>query len=104
FTSGYVDCETNDTIYAGTINHKARQQHARLDTSVSSYFGHFDVPDMTEVVPEAYELLEHGLLDESDFRDFMFENAVRLCGELNPDFFKGTAVEKHAAEVLARPR
>jgi len=57
---------------------------------------------MTEVVPEAYELVEHGLLDETDFRDFVFENAVRLWGQLNPDFFKGTVVEKQAAEVLAR--
>jgi hypothetical protein len=28
---------------------------------------------------------------------------VRFWGEVNPDFFKGTVVEKQAAEVLARP-
>ena len=39
-----------------------------------------------------------------DFRDFMFENAGRFWGEVNPDFFRGTVVEKHAAEVLARGR
>src|SRR5438132_1381612 len=49
-------------------------------------------------------LAEHGLLDDNDFRDFMFANAVRFWGEVNPDFFKGTVVEKQAAEVLARPR
>jgi hypothetical protein len=32
----------------------------------------------------------------------MFGNAVRFWGEVNPDFFRGTAVEKAAAEVLAR--
>jgi hypothetical protein len=53
-------------------------------------------------VPEAYELVEHGLLTGEDFRDFMFANAVRFWGEVNPDFFKGTAVEKPAAEVLAQ--
>jgi hypothetical protein len=53
------------------------------------------------VVPEAYELVEHGLLDDNDFRDFMFANAVRFWGEVNPDFFKGTTVEKPAAEMLA---
>jgi hypothetical protein len=37
-----------------------------------------------------------------DFRDFMFENAVRFWGEVNPAFPKGTAVEKAAAEVLTR--
>ncbi|MGH7311360.1 MAG: hypothetical protein ACREK6_21970, partial [Candidatus Rokuibacteriota bacterium] len=39
---------------------------------------------------------------DDDFRDFMFANAVRFWGEVNPEFFKGTAVEKAAAEVLAR--
>jgi hypothetical protein len=29
---------------------------------------------------------------------------VRFWGEVNPDFFKGTVVEKQAAEVLAKPR
>jgi hypothetical protein len=59
---------------------------------------------MTEVVPEAYELVEHGLLDDDDFRDFTFANAVRFWGEVNPDFFKGTVVEREAAEVLAKSR
>ena len=58
---------------------------------------------MAEVVPEAYELVEHGLITDDDFRDFMFTNAVRFWGEVNPDFFKGTVVEKAAAEVLAPP-
>ena len=31
----------------------------------------------------------------------MFANAVRLWGTQNPDFFKGTVVEKEAAAVLA---
>jgi hypothetical protein len=29
--------------------------------------------------------------------------AVRFWGEVNPDFFEGTVVEKPAVEVLARP-
>jgi predicted TIM-barrel fold metal-dependent hydrolase len=76
---------------------------SRLNALFSSDIGHFDVPDMTEVVPEAYELVEHGLLTEDDFRDFMFANAVRFWGEVNPDFFKGTVVEKQAADLLAQP-
>ncbi len=100
----YFGCEADDPINAWAFNRKANPMHARLNAFFSSDIGHFDVPDMTEVVPEAYELVEHGLLDENDFRDFVFENAVRLWGQLNPDFFKGTVVEKQAAEVLARPR
>ncbi len=48
------------------------------------------------------ELVEHGLLDDDDFRDFIFANAVRFWAEVNPDFFKGTAVELEAAQVLAK--
>jgi predicted TIM-barrel fold metal-dependent hydrolase len=98
----YFGCEADDPINAWAFNKKANPLRARLSAFFSSDIGHFDVPDMTEVVPEAYELVEHGLLDDDDFRDFTFENAVRFWGELNPDFFKGTVVERQAAEVLAR--
>ena len=76
---------------------------ARLNALFSSDIGHFDVPNMADVVPEAYELVEHGLITADDFRDFTFANAVRFWGEVNPDFFKGTVVEQPAAEVLAQP-
>jgi predicted TIM-barrel fold metal-dependent hydrolase len=99
----YFGCEADDPINGWAFNRKANPMHARINALFSSDIGHFDVPDMTEVVPEAYELVEHGLLTDDDFRDFMFENAVRFWGEVNPDFFKGTVVEKQAAEVLARP-
>jgi hypothetical protein len=75
---------------------------SRLNALFSSDIGHFDVPDMGDVVPEAHELVEHGLLTGDDFRDFMFTNAVRFWGEVNPDFFKGTVVERQASDVLAR--
>jgi predicted TIM-barrel fold metal-dependent hydrolase len=100
----YFGCEADDPINAWAFNRKANPMRARLNAFFSSDIGHFDVPDMAEVVPEAYELVEHGLLDGDDFRDFMFANAVRFWGEVNPDFFKGTVVEKPAAEVLARAR
>ena len=100
----YFGCEADDPINAWAFNRKANPLGARLNALFSSDIGHFDVPDMSEVVPEAYELVEHGLLDDNDFRDFTFANAVRFWGHVNPDFFKGTAVEKAAAEVLAAPR
>jgi predicted TIM-barrel fold metal-dependent hydrolase len=99
----YFGCEADDPINAWAFNHRANPMGARLNAIFSSDIGHFDVPDMTEVVPEAHELVEHGLLTENDFRDFMFANAVRFWGEVNPDFFRGTVVEKQAADVLARP-
>jgi hypothetical protein len=96
----YFGCEADDPINAWAFNRQASPMRARLNALFSSDIGHFDVPDMTDVVPEAYELVEHGLITEDDFQDFMFDNAVRFWGEVNPDFFKGTVVEKQAQEVL----
>ena len=97
----YFGCEADDPINAWAFNRRANPMGARLNALFSSDIGHFDVPDMAEVVPEAYELVEHGLITDDDFRDFMFTNAVRFWGEVNPDFFKGTVVEKAATDVLA---
>ena len=96
----YFGCEADDPVNAWAFHRGANPMGARLNAIFSSDIGHFDVPDMTEVVPEAYELVEHGLITEDDFRDFMFANAVRFWGDVNPDFFAGTVVEKPAAEVL----
>jgi hypothetical protein len=98
----YFGCEADDPVNAWAFNRNANPMGARLNALFSSDIGHFDVPDMADVVPEAYELVEHGLIDDTDFRDFMFTNAVRFWGEVNPDFFKGTVVEKAAAEALAQ--
>jgi hypothetical protein len=63
----------------------------------ASDIGHWDVPDFTEVLPEAWELVEHGLLDADQFRAFTFDNAMRLFTATNPDFFAGTVVEGDVA-------
>jgi hypothetical protein len=55
---------------------------------------------MRDPLPEAFELVEDGLITESDFSDFVFGNAVRLWGTQNPRFFEGTAVAKDAAALL----
>jgi len=60
------------------------------------------VPDMKEVAHEVHELVEKGAITGADFRDFVFTNPVKMWTGLNPDFFKGTAVEKPVSEFLAR--
>ncbi|MCU1375257.1 MAG: amidohydrolase, partial [Actinomycetia bacterium] len=63
---------------------------------------HWDVPDMTEPVEEAYEHVEHGRITEGDFRELVFSNAVALHAGANPDFFTGTSVEAAVAAELQR--
>jgi hypothetical protein len=55
---------------------------------------------MNEVVEEAHELVDHGLITEEDFRDYTFTNAATLYAGMNPDFFKGTACEAAVAKLL----
>jgi hypothetical protein len=58
--------------------------------------------DMTEVLEEAWGLVERDLIDELAFRRLTFTNTVALHGRMDPDFFKGSAVEEVAARELAR--
>ena len=57
------------------------------------HIGHWDVTDMRDVLPEAWELVDDGLLDLAQFRDFTCGNAVRMLTAAAPDFFKGTVLE-----------
>ena len=59
------------------------------------------MPDLREVLAEAYELVEKGLMSDQDFRDFAFTNPVELWTRGNPDFFKDTVVEQDVDKVLA---
>jgi predicted TIM-barrel fold metal-dependent hydrolase len=95
----YFGCEADDPMTAVAFDPRFGKP---LKAVFSSDISHFDVPNVLDVLPEAYELLEHEMITEDDFRDFMFANAVRLHGEMNPDFFKGTVVEEAAAAVLAK--
>ena len=59
-----------------------------------------EADSMRDPLPEAYELVEHGVITPDNFRDFTFANAVHLWGAQNPRFFEGTKVAKEAAAVL----
>ena len=66
---------------------------AKLNAFLGSDIGHWDVPDPTKVVAEAWELVDDGLLTADYFRAFTFENVTRLHTQINPGFFDGTVVE-----------
>jgi len=100
-TPFYFGCEADDRCNAWAFATKNIPFGAKINAIYSSDIGHFDVIDMRDPLPEAYELVEDGLLTEDNFRDFVFANAVRLWGTQNPKFFEGTRVAKEAAAVLA---
>ena len=92
--SFYFGCEADDPMVRTAFNAKVNPFGARLNAVFSSDIGHWDVPDMTEVLEEAYENVENGSLDDDDFRAFVFANVARYYTEANPDFFAGTVVEQ----------
>jgi hypothetical protein len=92
----FFGCEADDPMTAWAFD---RHGNHRLNPIFSSDVGHFDVLDMSEVLEEAWELVEHGLINEDDFRQFVFANPARLHTAMNPSFFKGTVVEDAIAKV-----
>jgi predicted TIM-barrel fold metal-dependent hydrolase len=99
----FFGCEADDPLNAWAFNDRVNPFGARLNAMFSSDITHWDVPDLREVVEEAYEVVEQGLLSEADFRDFVFTNPVKLHAGMNPDFFEGTAVEAAVAQCLREP-
>jgi predicted TIM-barrel fold metal-dependent hydrolase len=98
----YYGCEADDPLVALAFATKLNPFGAKLKAVFSSDLGHWDVPDMNEVLAEAYELVEHEVLGDDDFQDFVFANPAMLHAGMNPDFFKGTVVEKDVAALLRR--
>ena len=96
----YFGCEADDPITAWAFDTKKNPYGAKLNAVFSSDIGHWDVVDMRDVTAEAYDLVEHGLLNEDEFRDFTFANEARMRCSMNPNFYKGTIVEGAVAKLL----
>jgi len=95
----YFGCEADDPMNALAYQRHLVPGGVRLRAIFASDIGHWDVPDFTDVLPEAFELVEKELLDDDDFRAFVFDDPVRLFAAGNPDFFTGTVVADEAAAV-----
>jgi predicted TIM-barrel fold metal-dependent hydrolase len=96
----FFGCEADDGTIAWAYADRVNPLGATLQPLLGSDIGHWDVTDMREVLPEAYELVEHGLLTPEQFRGFACDNTIRLHGAGNPGFFDGTPVEGYARSLL----
>jgi predicted TIM-barrel fold metal-dependent hydrolase len=83
----YFGCEADDPTWALAF---APEYHGtRLGAMFASDLGHWDVPDATHVLPEAWELVENGLVTTDDFRAFTYDHALALWG---PQVFADTVI------------
>jgi predicted TIM-barrel fold metal-dependent hydrolase len=95
--SFYWGCEGDDALVGLAYDERVLPLGARLRPMMGSDLGHWDVPSFTMPLVEAYELVEHGILDAAQFEDFTCVNAARYYGQA---CFAGTAVEAEAARAL----
>lgn len=98
----YYGCEADDRMNAVAFDTRLVPGGRKLNAVFSSDFGHWDVAEMADVLAEAYELVEDGLVSDEDFERFVFRNPVRLLAGMNPAFFEGTAVAGEVAKLGGR--
>ena len=82
----FFGCEADDPTWG--LAFTPQYHGTRLGAMFASDLGHWDVPDATRVLPEAWELVERGLVSPAGFRAFTYDNARRLWGG---DLFSGRA-------------
>ena len=97
----FFGCEADDPFVRMAFDTEANPFGSRLRVMFSSDIGHWDVPDMAGVLGEAYEAVEEGHLTPEEFRAFTFGDVARFYLDSNPEFFRGTVVER-ATDDLAR--
>ena len=97
----YFGCEADDRMNAVAFDTRLNPNERRLHAMFASDIGHWDVPDARECVPEAWELVEEGLISEDDFADFTFRHPVGFFTATNSSFFDGTAIAGAVASVGA---
>jgi predicted TIM-barrel fold metal-dependent hydrolase len=96
----YFGAEADDPTVAYAFNTKVNPLGVELKAFWASDSGHWDVPDLTQVLSDTWKLVEGGALTEANFRDLVFGNPYEFYAGTNPNFFAGTAVE----QALGAPR
>jgi predicted TIM-barrel fold metal-dependent hydrolase len=96
----WFGCEADDPMTSLAFNSSVNPFGAELQVMLGSDMAQWDLPDVTEVLEEAYEMVERGWIGEAAFRDFVFTNPARFYTGTNPAFFEGTVVEKAVADLI----
>jgi hypothetical protein len=92
--SFFFGSESDDRTVAHAFNDRANPLNVKINAIYSSDVGHWDVPDLTEVLAESWQLVEDGAITEADFKAWTFDNPYKLYTEANANFFRGTRVEQ----------
>ena len=99
----HFGCEADDPLTSLAYRSDLLPSGSRMKPIFASDIGHWDVPDMRYVLEEAWELVEHGRINEEQFRAFTCTNVATMLTSVNPDFFAGTVIEKDLKSLLNGP-
>ncbi len=88
----HFGCEADDPMTVIGFDRTVTPESRVVKGVFASDIGHWDVPDVRDVLTEAYELVDDGILSEADFRAFTFDHPFSLWAAGNPDFFADTVV------------
>jgi hypothetical protein len=94
----FFGCESDDRMVAHAFA-PSNPLGCELKVMLGSDLSHPDTPDFAAILPNAFKLVEEGLLGEDQFRRFMVDNALDCFTRMNPAFFDGTAVAPAAAHA-----
>jgi predicted TIM-barrel fold metal-dependent hydrolase len=97
----WFGCEADDPMTSLAFNKAVNPFGSELQVMLGSDIAHWDLPDVTEVLEEAHEMVDNGWIDKAAFRDFVFTNPARFYTGTNPSFFEGTVVESAVDSLLA---
>lgn len=93
FTSSFFfGCESDDRMVAHAFA-RSNPLGCELRAMLGSDISHPDTPDLGAILPNAFDLVEEGLVQPDQFERFVFANAVDCFTRTNPQFFDGTAIE-----------
>jgi hypothetical protein len=95
-TSFAFGCEADDPMTKLAFDPSITK--TRLQAVLGSDIGHFDVTDMSQVLVEAFELVDDGLIDEAAFKEFTYTNIANIQTHLNAAMFDGTIIEQAARQ------
>jgi hypothetical protein len=96
----YFGCEADDRMTSIAFNRRLNPLGVKLKPVFGSDIGHWDVMDATTILSEAWSLVDAKLIDEGDFREFVYENPAMMHLSMNPEYFAGTVLAGEAEQLL----
>ena len=97
----WFGCEADDPMTSLAFNTAVNPFGTALQVMLGSDIAHWDLPDVSEVLEEAHEMVDNDWIDRAAFRDFVFTNPARFYTGTNPDFFRGSVVESAVDALMA---